>query len=233
MGLDSVELLLEVEKTFDIRIPDREAEQIITVGDFHNSVWNHLTDRHSDKCNSQIIFYKLRSYFINTIGIERNSFKPDTLLNDIFPEKDRRKAYADLQYRIRLTLPSLVLTKFWNTFLHIVGLVSIPGTLLYALFMAEIFNQTKWLYILPLAGIMFTFLVSNLLNFKRIIIHPLTVKGFTEKTLTLNFLSLPAGTGTNRREVEMVINQVIMDVSGLDIEEITPEKKIGDDLGIS
>ena len=39
MGLDSIEIVMKVEKTFDIKIPDREAEQIVTVADFHNAVW--------------------------------------------------------------------------------------------------------------------------------------------------------------------------------------------------
>lgn len=42
MGLDSVEILMKVEKPFGINIPDQEAEKIITVGDFHNSVWQRL-----------------------------------------------------------------------------------------------------------------------------------------------------------------------------------------------
>ena len=60
MGLDSLEILMKVEDTFGIKIPDREAEQILTVGDFHNAVWRHLSGKHSDKCKSQNLFYKLR-----------------------------------------------------------------------------------------------------------------------------------------------------------------------------
>jgi hypothetical protein len=30
----------------------------------------------------------------------------------------------------------------------------------------------------------------------------------------------------------MVINHIIADMAGLDLEEVTPEKKIADDLGI-
>ncbi len=32
-SLDTVELIMELEKEFDIQIPDEEAEKIVTVGD--------------------------------------------------------------------------------------------------------------------------------------------------------------------------------------------------------
>jgi len=37
---------------------------------------------------------------------------------------------------------------------------------------------------------------------------------------------------TNRTEVETVINHIIADMAGLELDEVTPAKKIGDDLGI-
>lgn len=49
MGLDSVEILMKVEDTFRIKIPDFEAEQIVTVGDFHNTVWRHLSANQNRK----------------------------------------------------------------------------------------------------------------------------------------------------------------------------------------
>ena len=70
-------------------------------------------------------------------------------------------------------------------------------------------------------------------KFKRIVIHPFAVKDFTEKTLVINYSAISKDIGVNRKEVEMVINQIIVDKYGVDLEEVTPEKKIGDDLGIS
>ena len=46
MGLDSIELVMEVvmevEKAFSIRIPDREAEKMNTVGAMYDTVWRHV-----------------------------------------------------------------------------------------------------------------------------------------------------------------------------------------------
>ena len=42
MGLDSVEIVMEAEEEFGIKIPDAEAEQIRTVGDLVDLVCQHL-----------------------------------------------------------------------------------------------------------------------------------------------------------------------------------------------
>lgn len=40
-SLDTVELIMEFEKEFDIQIPDEEAEKITTVGDAISYIENH------------------------------------------------------------------------------------------------------------------------------------------------------------------------------------------------
>ena len=42
MGLDTVELVIEVEKAFDISILDADAEKIITVGQLYDCVVSKL-----------------------------------------------------------------------------------------------------------------------------------------------------------------------------------------------
>lgn len=78
MGLDSIEILMKVEETFSIKITDREAQQIITVGDFHSAVWRHVTDKHSEKCQSQRLFYKLRTSFAETFDVSSKSLSVDS-----------------------------------------------------------------------------------------------------------------------------------------------------------
>jgi len=46
----------------------------------------------------------------------------------------------------------------------------------------------------------------------------------------MNYATLSNDKGTNRKDVEWVINQIIADIGGFDISEITAEKKICDDL---
>ncbi|MBG9378415.1 hypothetical protein I5907_19410 [Panacibacter sp. DH6] len=109
MGLDSVEILIKVENTFGIKIPDQEAEQISTVGDFHNAVWRHLSGKHSDKCKSQNLFYKLRKSFADTFDFSPQKLKLDTSPEEIFPKTNRRRVYLSFADTANLKLPDLVL----------------------------------------------------------------------------------------------------------------------------
>jgi len=54
MGLDSVDIIIKVEKSFGIRIPNREAEKICTVGDIHNAVWQKLENANRQEMENVI-----------------------------------------------------------------------------------------------------------------------------------------------------------------------------------
>lgn len=232
MGLDSVEILMKVEDTFGIKIPDREAEQILTVGDFHDAVWRHLEGRHSDKCKSQMLFYKLRRSFADAYGFSPPRFLLDTSPEDIFPKDKRREVYFGFAETTSLKLPELSLTKPWATLLTSFGIITIFGGLAASLVLINFFDVTKWTLLLPVAGIMLTLLLSGLFDPMRTVVRAKTVREFTDQTLALNYATFVTEIGTNRREMEKVINQIISDMAGLDFEEITPAKKIADDLGI-
>src|SRR5688572_13228396 len=232
MGLDSVELVMEIEKAFNIRIPDEEAEKILTVGDMYNSVWNHLETKHSNQCNSQILFYKLRKYFTETFQLSKDIFNPDKHLNDIFPKVDRRRQYINMEYSMSLELPSLVLTNQWRVFLYSVGAISVLGGLLIAIILNSFFDYNGWIFLIPAGGIAITLLVSEFLNPKRTVIRPSLVRDFTNKMLSINYSTIIKEGRTNRKEVESVINHIIADKIGVDLEEISPEKKFTDDLGV-
>lgn len=232
MGLDSIEILMKVEETFGIKIPDQEAEQILTVGDFHNTVWRQLSDKYSDKCKSQYLFYKLRKSFADTFNFSPQLLKPDTPPEQIFPITNRRQEYLSFANTANLKLPDLVLTEPWATLLMAFGVATIIGGLVISLLLINLSGFSKWTLLMPVAGMILTFILSELLNLKRTAIQEKTVREFTLHTLSLNYPTLVTTQGTNRREMESVINYIIADLAGLDLEEVTSEKKISDDLGI-
>ena len=232
MGLDSVEILMKVEDTFGIKIPDQEAEQILTVGDLHNAVWRHLSGKHSDKCKSQNLFYRLRKSFADTFNFSPQKLNLDTSPEEIFPKTNRRQLYLSFGDTTNLKLPDLVLTKPWTTILTAFGFATIIGGLATSLILINFFDTSKWTLLIPVAGIILTFLLSDLLNPKRTAIKEITIREFAQHTLALNYSTLVTNEGTNRQEMESVINHIIAEMAGLDLEEVTSEKKIADDLGI-
>ena len=232
MGLDSIEILVKVEQTFGISIPDREAEKIITVGDFHDAVWKHLEGKYSDKCKTQLLFYRLRKSFFDSFQVERNDIRPDSSLNDIFPAERRREQYFNFAAANNITLPDLALAKPWDSFLTYFGIASIVGGLVLSLILIIFFDYTKWTLLIPVAGIVLTGFISGLLNPKRTVIEPSSLREFTEKLLSMNYAAIVKDNGINRKEVELVINHILVDLVGLEMADVAPEKKIHHDLGI-
>lgn len=232
MGLDSIEILMKVEDSFGIRIPDQEAQQIITVGDFHNAVWRQLSGRSSDVCQSQRLFYTLRRTFAEKTGFPSRQITLETVPQVIFPARNRRQKYLAFSETSNLKLPALVLEKFWSSVLTTFGIAAIIGSLAASILLVNVFNYSKWMFIMPVAGIVLTVMFSDLLASRRTVISAASMRDFTQQVLALNYSSLSANEGTNQQEMQVIINHIIADMVGMDVKEISPDKKIADDLGI-
>ncbi len=232
MGLDSVEILVNVENAFGITISNYEAEKIVTVGDIHNVVWRNVQGRQSMRCRSQQLFYKLRYLLINKFQVPREAMEPEASLNDIFPKKNRRLKYHRLQKELQLKVPELVLPAGWSRFLMVTGVILIPGLLALALGLIYGYGYTRWLYLLPGLGIISTVFMSNILDAVRTEFKPDMVKAYTQMVLAINYGTLMTDKGVNRVEMEIIINNIIAETVGLDLQDISPEKSLTNDLGI-
>jgi acyl carrier protein len=106
MGLDSVELLMSVEQKFGINIPDSESEQIETIQQLANSVYNYLSIQPSKKCISQILFYRIRNTFIR-LNIIQNELYPDQKLSDLIELSQLETKWIMIEEQLELKLPKL------------------------------------------------------------------------------------------------------------------------------
>lgn len=229
MGLDTIEILMKVEDTFGIKISDREAEKILTVGDFHDAVWRQLSGRSSGVCQSQRLFYSLRRSFA---GIATAQITPETSPEMLFPKTNRRERYLSFSATTGLKLPDLVLETFWHQVLTAFGIAAIIGGLAASLLLVNVFGYSKWVFLLPVAGMLLTLLLSRLLTPRRTMIAVRSMSDFTRHVLVLNYAALSARESTNRLEMEAIINHIIAGMTGIEFRKITADKKIADDLGI-
>lgn len=107
MGLDMVDMVLRIEETFGIVIPDTEASQIVAIGDLHQSILQRLHENRSSKCLTARAFYRLRQGLVSETGVDRSAVRPDAPLNEVVPASLRRHLWPRLAARLALTLPSL------------------------------------------------------------------------------------------------------------------------------
>jgi acyl carrier protein len=232
MGLDSVEILVNVENAFGITISNYEAEKIATVGDIHNVVWRNIQGRQSMRCRSQQLFYKLRYILVNKFKVPRDAIGLDASLNDIFPKTNRRLKYRKLQKELQLKVPELVLPARWSRALMVTGFMLIAGMLALVLVLINGYGYTRWLYLLPVLGLITTIFFSNILDAVRTQFNPDNVKAYTHTLLALNYGTLITDKSINRDEMEIIINNIISETVGIDLQEIAPEKSLTNDLGI-
>lgn len=76
MSLDSVELVLEVEKEFDIVISDEDASKIITVGNFRDLIVRSLQEKGMNP-NEGEVMQKLRAIVVGQIGVSPDVVTPE------------------------------------------------------------------------------------------------------------------------------------------------------------
>lgn len=227
MGLDSVELLVTIEKAFGISIPDLEAENILTVGDLYNAVWDKIDQKESQKCTSAILFYRLRKHFEHRYNLKPRIFDLETNLKDIIPHQNRREEWQILQRETGLKFPELKLQKWARKTLLTIGLITIGGGVITALFAS---SGLYWL--VPPAGIVATILISKAFQPFMTLIDEKDIREFVEKIKVLNYSQLQRQHGSRRKEVEQLIDYLIHDRTGVEYSLIKPEAKIVADLGI-
>ena len=75
-GLDTVVLVLAVEETFDIEIPDAVAARIYTVGALHACVVERVHVRSDVAIDPAAIFVRLRDLICKQLGVRPDDVVP-------------------------------------------------------------------------------------------------------------------------------------------------------------
>jgi Acyl carrier protein len=234
MGLDAVEIVMRIEKTFAIKIDDAEAEAIRTVGDMYEIVWREIDGRASDTCISQSIFYRLRNGITATYGANRAEVTPGIMLAQLIPSNQKTEQWQAFSQHAELKLPNLIYRQPYSGIRDLLVVNIIVCTLILILF--AVHRSTWWpLLLCPISYIMLMGFYK-IFSSKKTAAPKTDIRQFVSDVLALNFENLKNVKGApihiSRREMEHVINNIIVDVLGVDIEEVTTEKSFVNDFGL-
>ncbi|MDB5353951.1 MAG: Acyl carrier protein [Phycisphaerales bacterium] len=109
MGLDTVELVIEFEKEFDITIRDADAEMLQTVGQTVDYIVAQLRERElpagSVVCPSARAFYELRRALCAKYGAARAAVRPAVAIGNLIPAGSERASWPEFARRNRLPVP--------------------------------------------------------------------------------------------------------------------------------
>lgn len=105
MGMDSVELVLEIEEEFGVLIPDEDAEKMLTVGEVYDWLRVKLSCADAVDCLTRQVFYKLRRALVQNYSLDKAAIKPDTRLTDLLPIEVVAEGWPFLQVFIDMKTP--------------------------------------------------------------------------------------------------------------------------------
>ena len=106
---DIGDVLVKIEKSFNIRLDDTSCKDVKTFGKLCDIVVEKVKQTNNDSCTTQQAFYKIRNAINSTISPPKELIKPQTRLADIFPRDNRLEVIAEIEkemgFKINLLQP--------------------------------------------------------------------------------------------------------------------------------
>lgn len=112
MGLEGVELVMDIEDRFDTSIPDADAENILTVGQLHAFLMNRIRSQAATNCPTAAMFYPIRKLLTDTFGVNRCDVRPSTPLESLVDSSTRKTFWRTLEHELVQKLPKLKRSKW-------------------------------------------------------------------------------------------------------------------------
>ena len=117
MGLDLVELVIRIEETFDVPIPDRVATELTTPGKVTDFIFSQVEQSDDARsCLSQQAFYSLRREFTRQLSIERRQFVPEAKLKELLPEDRSDEVWKNIGSSLGVKRWPTVYRSAWRGF---------------------------------------------------------------------------------------------------------------------
>jgi len=124
---DIHDLLLEVEKSFDIKFETEELKGKKTFGELCDLILEKINQPSISDSTHQQAFNKLRNAVSRLKNIDRKEILPETKMSELFPRQQRKKTIKELEFELGFNLK--VLRPF--IFLEIVMLLSFLGAIVF------------------------------------------------------------------------------------------------------
>src|SRR5690606_15733450 len=104
---DAGDLLVKIEKSFDIKFGDTELMHIKTLGELCDHIVNKIQLDNSDDCTTQQAFYKLRDAITSLFSIDNKIIMTDFPLNNFLPRQNRSERIRDIENYLDVRLKIL------------------------------------------------------------------------------------------------------------------------------
>ncbi len=229
MGLDLVELAMEVENTFSISIRDEDAVTLETPGKLYDYILASRFEGRDQGCLANVTFYKLRRALISVLQIARSEVRLSSDLHVLIPNR-RRETWAGLRESMGLRLPELIRPVWVKVLITALGGASTIAA--FMLIVDKIGFQTA---IFPI--ILVVAVVSIVLYLATIPLEVefgpdfATVGGLTKAILRRNYGAISDECQrANAEEVWNTLRSLIAEQLGVSLEDVTKDVSFVKDL---
>jgi hypothetical protein len=232
MGLEFVQIVMDVEESFGISFEDDEFTDINTIGDFAEAIKRKLPNPGEGPCLTSHCFYILRSSLIRLFGISRRDLKPTTSMDHLFSSVDRRTKWNNLSKDLELRLPDLCRPTWLE------GIIwGGAGLLLLAAITSSFLNNVSsnlpWVFATTAIGFFILAYKATEPFATRFPSHCTTLGGVSRGLLQLNFGKISSRQKSwTDQEVWDSLKRIILETAKVDPDEIVPEAHIYKDLAL-
>ncbi|WP_143014138.1 hypothetical protein [Mucilaginibacter pineti] len=94
---DIGEVLVKIERSFNIHLDDTSFKDVKTFGKLCDIVVEKVKQVNNESCTTQQAFYKIRNAINSTVSPPREMVKPQTKLADIFPRDNRIEVITEIE----------------------------------------------------------------------------------------------------------------------------------------
>jgi acyl carrier protein len=226
MGLDGVELIIEIEEHFGITISDAESQDIVTVGDMLSLINARVDGSRQSRCRSFVAFLQVRRFVRDFLEEPNRRMRPSDRIKSIIPWNRRREFWLSLSelfstWPTPLRLPQPL--RFLNLFTSIAALAVGASTAL--------IDPA----ILPLGiicAVAFVIVLQMLLTPLRIE-PPAQLASLGDFSLRIVGLSATTKPPVAREAVLKDLQKIVAETLGVDRDEVIPEASFVKDLGMN
>lgn len=231
MGLDRLELKLEVEEAFDIKVPDETIENWGTVGDLYRIILGGTDTGPQNRCLSAKVFRSIRQH-AKQFGVQHR-LRPSTPLDGVIPKQGRDEFWFGLSQATGFELPRLrrvVSAQAGAASLAFVLVASLLSAFLTAQF-SQVAAFTAYIVTAAmLGGLMLRLNTRYETEFPS---EWNTFRGLTENVIANNGRKLRDVYGPfNEAEIWTVLQAIVAGVLGVDKKLITKDARLIEDLGM-
>ncbi|MDR3157865.1 MAG: hypothetical protein LBU11_02405 [Zoogloeaceae bacterium] len=228
MGLDTAELILTVEKSFGVEIPDADACKMQTPGDLADWVAARVKTDKNAPCLLQARFHRLRALLMEA-SVPRKKIRPSAPLVALLQEKNAlRDFWARLTAAPNVSrhLPHLELPSTLQT---MVTTINICGPFVLALMLYLSVKSSA--FVLFFTWLVLYFLAISLMH--RLADHKRTQlpQALGNVAALLPFVEIPTSVWTRKTILEKIILET-SGITGIPMEEISERAHFVKDLGM-